>query len=232
MKKTPKLIAFSIIFIQLSGILSISPANEYLDGSLAYAQGENLVKKKQEKNKEVKKAEQEAEKEDKPKKKKGKLFFKSEEEEEAAPEKVKLPQQNAAISPETFRMIEMIEKKNTELKVREEELAAKEQQLRTLEENIRKDLEKIEMALAKSKEQLGQKETLIKENVASLIKVYSSMKPAEAANLIAAIDQDLALQIIAGMKSKIAGLVLGELDVNVAKAISEKMAGKAGGSNN
>ncbi|MDP6476732.1 MAG: hypothetical protein QGG38_08515 [Nitrospinaceae bacterium] len=38
--------------------------------------------------------------------------------------------------------------------------------------------------------------------------------------MIAAIDQDLALQIIAGM-------VLSELDVKVAKAISEKMAGKS-----
>ncbi|MDP7058775.1 MAG: hypothetical protein QF434_10400 [Nitrospinaceae bacterium] len=38
--------------------------------------------------------------------------------------------------------------------------------------------------------------------------------------MIAAIDQDLALQIIAGM-------VLSELDVKVAKAISEKMAEKS-----
>ena len=60
----------------------------------------------------------------------------------------------------------------------------------------------------------------------ALIKVYSTKKPAEAANLLAAIDQHLALQIISGMKSKIAGQVLSQLDVKVAKAITEKMAGK------
>ena len=52
------------------------------------------------------------------------------------------------------------------------------------------------------------------------------MKPAEAANLIGAIDEHLALQIISGMKSKIAGQVLSQLDVEVAKALTEKLAGK------
>ena len=36
-------------------------------------------------------------------------------------------------------MMEMIEKKNKELKIREKEVASKEQQLKTLEENIQKN---------------------------------------------------------------------------------------------
>ncbi|KMP10669.1 hypothetical protein UR09_05555 [Candidatus Nitromaritima sp. SCGC AAA799-A02] len=204
----------------------------------AYAQVK-MLDKQREQAEQLEKAKKEAERAQKGKapakkgkketdqEKKDRLFFKDEEAEE-----VKLPKQAPAISPETFRMIEMIEKKNTELKKREEELTAKEQQLRTLQKNIRKDLEKIEQALAESKEQLGLKKSLIKENVDALVKVYSSMKPAEAANLIAAIDQDLALQIISGMKSKIAGQVLSQLDVKVAKAISEKLAGKSSGDSN
>ena len=72
-------------------------------------------------------------------------------------EKIKLPKQNNIINPETFRMMEMIEKKNKELKNREKELASKELQLKTLEENIQKDLKKIEQVLKKSKEQLDRK---------------------------------------------------------------------------
>ena len=87
-------------------------------------------------------------------------------------------------------------------------------------------LEKIEQALKESKEQFGEKEKIIKKNVDSLIKVYSSMKAPEAAKLIAAIDEDLALRIISGMKDKVAGQVLSQLDVKVAKAITEKLAGK------
>ena len=143
--------------------------------------------------------------------------------------KVKLPDQASAVNPEAFRMIEMIESKNRELKKREEELVAKEQQLKTLEQKISADLQKIDNALTKSQEQLGLQKELVKENIDSLIKVYSTMKPEEAATLLEAIDENLALQIISGMKSKIAGQVLSRLDVKVAKNISEKLAGKVKG---
>lgn len=141
-------------------------------------------------------------------------------------EKIQLPGQAPAVSPETFRMIETIENKNRELKKREEELRLKEVRLQALEAKVRKDLEKIEKSISESKAQLGVQDEKTKENVEALIKVYSSMKPEEAANLVEAIDEDLALKIVSGMKSKIAGQVLSKLDVKVAKRISEKLAGK------
>jgi flagellar motility protein MotE (MotC chaperone) len=123
-------------------------------------------------------------------------------------------------------MIEMIEKKNRDLKKREAEITVKEQRLRTLEENILKDLKKIEDAIARSEQQIGIQKNLIKENVAGLVKAYSAMKPLEAAKLLEVINEDLAIQILSGMKSKVAGQVLSKLNVKVAKNISEKLAGK------
>ena len=141
-------------------------------------------------------------------------------------EKIQLPGQMPAVSPETFRMIETIENKNRELKKREEELRIKQTRLEALEAKVRKDLDKIEKSISESKEQMGIQDERTKENVEALIKVYSSMKPEDAANLVEAIDEGLALQIISGMKSKIAGQVLSNLDVKVAKRISENLAGK------
>ena len=145
-------------------------------------------------------------------------------------EKIQLPGQMPAVSPETFsetfRMIETIENKNRELKKREEELRIKQTRLEALEAKVRKDLDKIEKNISESKKQMGIQDEKTKENVEALIKVYSSMKPEEAANLVEAIDEGLALQIISGMKSKIAGQVLSNLDVKVAKRISENLAGK------
>jgi flagellar motility protein MotE (MotC chaperone) len=146
--------------------------------------------------------------------------------EEQEKEKFQLPGQTPAVNPETFRMIETIENKNRELKKKEEELRLKEVRLEALEAKVRKDLEKIEKSISESKEQMGVQDEKTKENVEALIKVYSSMKPEEAANLVEAIDEDLALKIVSGMKSKIAGQVLSKLDVKVAKRISEKLAGK------
>ena len=141
-------------------------------------------------------------------------------------EKVRLPGQTPAVSPETFRMIEIIENKNREIKKKEEELRLKEVRLEALEAKILKDLKKIEKSISESKEQMGAQDAKTKANVNSLIKVYSSMKPEEAASLVEAIDEELALSIVSGMKSKIAGQVLSKLDVKVAKRISEKLAGK------
>ena len=140
-------------------------------------------------------------------------------------EKIALPTGMPAVNPETFRMIETIEKKNRELKLREEELRIKELRIKAIEAKVNKDLEKIEKGLSQSKQQLGDQEKKNKKNIDALIKVYSSMKPGEAASLIEAIDHDLALKIVSGMKSKIAGKVLSQLDVEVAKRISETLAG-------
>ena len=140
--------------------------------------------------------------------------------------KVELPTKVPTVNPETFRMFETIEKKNRELKRREEELRIKELRIKAIETKVSKDLEKIEKGISESKQQLGIQDEKTKENVEALVKVYSSMKPEEAANLIEAIDDDLALRIVAGMKSKIAGKVLSKLDVKVAKRISENLAGK------
>jgi flagellar motility protein MotE (MotC chaperone) len=140
--------------------------------------------------------------------------------------KVAFPTKIPAVNPETFRMFETIEKKNRELKRREEELHIKELRIKEIEAKVSKDLKKIENGISESKQQLGMQDEKTKENVQSLIKVYSSMKPEEAAGLIEAIDDDLALKIVAGMKSKIAGKVLSKLDIKVAKRISETLAGK------
>ena len=218
MNRLLKLITFSALSLHLLGVfpdLKISNNIYTVRENLAFAQEEEQKKDEQPEKKAEDAQKTADEKGDPPKEGK-----------EKTPKKIKLPKQNASINPETFRMMEMIEKKNKELEIREKEVTSKEQQLKTLEESIQKNLEKIEQALKESKAEFGRKESLIKENVDSLIKVYSTMKPAEAANLIAAIDEDLALRIISGMKSKIAGQVLSQLDVKVAKAITEKLAGK------
>jgi flagellar motor switch protein FliG len=57
----------------------------------------------------------------------------------------------------------------------------------------------------------------------TLVTVYSRMRPEEAADLIDAIDQNIAVQIISRMKSGVAEKVLSQLDMEVSKVISEKL---------
>lgn len=210
---------YKIIFIFMIGLAFFLTGSSdkflpvKLESGMAYAQ----VKQLDEETEEVREEKPEGEK----------IFFKSEgEEKEKQKAKLQLPGQMPSVSPETFRMIETIESKNRELKKREEELRLKQIRLEALEAKVMKDLRKIEQSISESKEQMGIQDENTKKNVEALIKVYSSMKPEEAANLVEAIDEGLALKIISGMKSKIAGQVLSNLDVKVAKRISESLAGK------
>ena len=209
---------FKIIFVLMIAvaILLAGGSEKDLVGNLAPGMAYAQVKQLDEETEKAREEEQKGEK----------IFSKLEEEKEKEKEKIRLPGQMPAVSPETFRMIETIENKNRELKKREEELRIKQTRLEALEAKVRKDLNKIEKSIFESKEQMGIQDEKNKENVEALIKVYSSMKPEEAANLVEAIDEGLALQIISGMKSKIAGQVLSNLDVKVAKRISENLAGK------
>jgi flagellar motility protein MotE (MotC chaperone) len=211
---------FKIIFVFMIAvaILLAGGSEKDLVGNLAPGMAYAQVKQLDEETEKAREEEQKGEK----------IFSKLEEEKEKEKEKekIRLPGQMPAVSPETFRMIETIENKNRELKKREEELRIKQTRLEALEAKVRKDLDKIEKSISESKEQMGIQDERTKKNVEALIKVYSSMKPEEAANLVEAIDEGLALQIISGMKSKIAGQVLSNLDVKVAKRISENLAGK------
>ncbi len=62
----------------------------------------------------------------------------------------KLPIKPSALNPKTLRLMEMIEKKNRELKTREAELLLREKNLESLEQKVRADLKKIEPPRSRS----------------------------------------------------------------------------------
>jgi flagellar motility protein MotE (MotC chaperone) len=146
----------------------------------------------------------------------------------------KEPQKAPNVSPrpqnvnfETLRLIERIETKTKELKKREEAVKLKEQQLKDLEKKVKKDLKQIENAINQGQVLLGISEDLNQENLINLVKIYSSMPPANAALLIGALDGRIAIPIISKMKSKIAAKILSQMDPKAVKVISEKLVNPA-----
>ena len=103
MNRQLKLISLTTLPLLLLGVFfsSLTPNDSYNFGeNLAYAQAEE--------QKEEEQPEKEAEDTEKTEGEKGDL---PKEGKEKKPKKIKLPKQNATVSPETFRMMEMIEKK-------------------------------------------------------------------------------------------------------------------------
>ena len=132
-----------------------------------------------------------------------------------------------SVNVETLRLIERIETKTKELKKREEAIALKEQQLKDLEKKIKTDLKKIEESIRKGQNLIGLSEQLNQENLVNLVKIYSSMPPANAALLIGALDSRIVIPLISRMKSKIAAQILSQMDPKAVKVISEKLVNPA-----
>lgn len=118
------------------------------------------------------------------------------------------------------------------LEERKQALDEKEKNLKELEEKLH--LEKL--ALEKKVEELEAKRRDIasklegrvaqdEESVKKLVDMYSNMKPQSAAQVMASLDEELAINILKRMKKQEAGNILNFMAPQKAKALSEKYTG-------
>jgi flagellar motility protein MotE (MotC chaperone) len=134
-----------------------------------------------------------------------------------APQKqVQAAQPQAPVSMEPGGQIDM-------LRQREEQVKAREMELRELERQVTEKIKKLEAIEASLKIELEAYKVVAGERVKQLVKIYSSMKPKAAATLMNNLDQDVAVQVILGMKGEIAGAILAGMDPPKAAAISQKL---------
>jgi len=120
-------------------------------------------------------------------------------------------------------MNKLVSKQWEKLRAKEAELKRKERALKELEAKIDKKLEE-EKKLAKKLEELIQKADVLKDKkIKHLVNVYSNMEPARAAKVLETLDKELAVKILAGMKGRIAGEILTNMDPKKAAALSEAL---------
>lgn len=139
------------------------------------------------------------------------------------PEKMKESRQ-AAPGEIDFEILKSIEQKEQDLKEREQVLEMKEEQLKLLTTEIEKKLSKIKKAQSRIEEMVILREDLVEKSIKHLVKVYSSMKPAEAAPLIEKLDKGITIQILSKMKGKNAGKILARVNPTLAAQLSEAIA--------
>jgi flagellar motility protein MotE (MotC chaperone) len=133
----------------------------------------------------------------------------------AAPKQVQV-QPQAPVSTTPGGQIDMLRR-------REEQVKAREMELRELEIQVTDKIKKLEAIEASLKVELEAYKVVAGERVKQLVKIYSAMKPKAAAILMNNLDQDVAVQVILGMKGEIAGGILSYMDPPKAAAISQKL---------
>lgn len=104
-----------------------------------------------------------------------------------------------------------IDKKAIQLKVAEEQIDAKLAQLKEYENKL-----KSLMADYNEKE---------REKINSLVKLYSTMKPKDAARIFDTLDIDIVVALLREMKPATSSAILSQMDVRKTKAVTDKLIG-------
>lgn len=104
-----------------------------------------------------------------------------------------------------------IDKRAIQLKVAETEIDKKIQQLKEYEERLLKLIN-----------QYSVKE---KENISSLVKLYTTMKPKDAARLFNTMDLEITVAILKGMKPSTSSAILSQMSSDKAQAITAELIG-------
>lgn len=118
------------------------------------------------------------------------------------------------------------------LRERKTGLDQREKELNELEEELQKQKSEIEARIKHLEDLRAQITTVLKdrvevdqEKVMKLVETYSNMKPKQAAEILAGVDEDLAVEVLGKMKKKNAAEIMNLLEPAKARTLSEKYAG-------
>lgn len=117
-------------------------------------------------------------------------------------------------------VVSLLEKKQKELKIKEEQLEKEDKKLNALKKDIEEKIEKYTKLLNELDMKLKQIEKIKAERLKNVVKIYEGMPPEEAASKLATLDERTAIDIIGGMKSKKAGAVLTYMDAKKVASIT------------
>ena len=124
-------------------------------------------------------------------------------------------------SVEERRVLVSIEDEYAKLSTRESKIADREMELKTLEMEVDKKLAAMQQLRNELVKLLDRKDATEGERVAQLSKIYEKMNPQKAATLIKALDYQLAVDLLLGIKKKTAGKILDNLEPEIATELSK-----------
>jgi len=114
-----------------------------------------------------------------------------------------------------------IEKKQREIKDKENTLHQEEERLKILKKDVDERMEKYTNLLSQLENVLNKLEHLQDEKFEHVVKVYEVMPPEEAATRLAALPELTAVKIIKKMKPKKAGVIMAYMDPQKVASLTE-----------
>ncbi len=125
-----------------------------------------------------------------------------------------------------LELLKSFEKKREELAKKENEIKLKEEQLNMIQQSIQQKLNELAAIKSDIEKLITLRKDLEEKSINHLVKVYSTMPPAEAAAQIEKLDRDITIQILSRMKGKSAAKILSNINPATAVRISEQIVKK------
>ncbi len=135
------------------------------------------------------------------------------------------PQHSTAFTNSEILILQELAERREALDIRAKEIDKKAIQLKVAETEINKKIQQLkeyEDRLSKLINQYSQKE---QENLNSLVKLYTTMKPKDAARLFNTMDLDITVALLKGMKPSTSSAILSQMSSERAQAITAELIG-------
>ncbi len=125
---------------------------------------------------------------------------------------------------QNLQLLKELKEREAKINAQEEELKQKEAKINSLQQSLDKRIENMQKLRKQLEDLVKLRADLSEKNIRQLVKVYENMKPADAAQVLANVEQELAIQVLLRMKGKKAGKILGAMKPKVAIALSDEIA--------
>ena len=128
------------------------------------------------------------------------------------------------LSDEEFDLLQSLAERRQQLERRERRIDQRGALLSAAETRVEKKIAELETLKATIEGLLEQHEAQRNKRIASLVKIYSSMKPKDAARILEELDSVVLLQVIRQMPERISAGILAEMSAKRAKTITVELA--------
>lgn len=130
----------------------------------------------------------------------------------------------SAMSASEIAVLQSLSTRRSELDAQQREQEMREQLLAATEKKVNERIAELKSLEGKIVTLLGSRDQESEAQIASLVKVYESMKPKDSAKIFEKLDEDVLLNVAQRMKPQKIGAVLAEMDPVQAQSLTVQLA--------
>ncbi len=137
----------------------------------------------------------------------------------------KTPSKATSFSNSEIMILQELAERREALDIRSKEIDKRAVQLKVAEAEIEKKLQQLKEYEERLNKLINRYSEQEQENINSLVKLYSSMKPKDAARIFDTMDLEITVAILKGMKPSASSAILSQMNSERAQAVTAELIG-------